>query len=94
MLTVNTAHYISANAIFDEFGTHYNDYSIFDECANDSFIWLDLSVDKVQELQEEIEFYDNKFEDNYVHQMQKEIELINYLRALGFTDSILIEVSW
>lgn len=94
MITVHTTHYISDHDIFDHFGTHYGDYTIFNECANDSFVFLNLSEEKLQELCEEIEYYQNKFEDNYIRQMKNEIDLINYLRSLGYTDSILVEICW
>ena len=85
---------VTSSAIYKEFGIDVMDCQFTEECGNDSYLTLWLDSDRATELWEEIEFYKNKCEDRYVARMKNELELIRKFRDMGYTDSILVYVSW
>lgn len=62
--------------------------------ANDSYVTLWLNDNRVNKLKEEIADCNDGSEDEYVNRCSRELELINKFRAMGYTDSILILISW
>ena len=77
-----------------EFGISVLDCEFTQMVENDSYVSLWLDDDRVNELQEEIASCNDGSENKYVNRCSKELELINHFRAMGYTDSILIFVSW
>jgi hypothetical protein len=63
---------------------------------NDSYVPLWLDEDRVDELREDIKYYTDKGEGEaaYVKRLENELDLINRFRAMGYTYSILVFVSW
>lgn len=67
----------------------------FTECAeNDSYVVLDLTEDRVEELKEDIEWQTGKGDSAYLHRLQNELDLVENFRNIGYTVSILVYVSW
>ena len=85
---------VTSSEIYREMGIDVMDCEFAQECGNDSYITLWLDSDRATELWKEIEFYKNKFEDAFVDRMKNELELIKKFRDMGYTDSILVFVSW
>ena len=75
------------------------DISLFDceftQCVeNDTYVVLDLTDDKVDELREDIEWYEGKGEQGILTRMRNELKIVEYFRSIGYNISILVYVSW
>jgi hypothetical protein len=77
-----------------ELGINVLDCEFTQMVANDSYVILWLDDDRVNDLQEEIADCNDGSEDKYVKRLENELDLINRFRAMGYTDSILVFVSW
>lgn len=79
-----------------EFGIDVLDCEFTQMVANDSYVPLWLDEDRVDELREDIKYYTDKGEGEaaYVRRLENELDLINRFRAMGYTYSILVFVSW
>lgn len=80
--------------IYRELGIDVRDCEFTQMVANDSYVTLWLDDERINELQEEIDACSDGSEDGYVNRCSKELELINKFHAMGYTDSILVLVSW
>ena len=83
-------------SIEKEFGICIFDCQFTQMVENDSYVPLWLDDDRVNELWADIRYYIDKGESEsaYVKRLENELDLINRFRAMGYTDSILIFVSW
>ena len=79
-----------------EFGIRVFDCEFTQMVENDSYVPLWLDEDHRDELWEDIRYYTDKGdgESAYVKRLENELDLINRFRAMGYTDSILVFVSW
>ena len=79
-----------------EFGIRVLDCNFTQGVENDSYVPLWLDKDRRDELWEDIRYYTAKGdgESAYVRRLENELDLINRFRAMGYTDSILVFVSW
>lgn len=85
---------VTSNEIWNEWNIRVFD-CCFTECAeNDSYVVLDLSEDRVDELKEDIEWQTGKGDSAYLHRLKNELDLIENFRNIGYTISILVYVSW
>ncbi len=67
----------------------------FTQCVeNDTYTVLDLSDSRVDELKEDIEWYEGKGETGILTRMRNELRVVEYFRSLGYNISILVYVSW
>ena len=78
--------------IEQELGIWVLDCPFAQEVRNDSYVSLELTEDRINELWEELQ--DCSDEERYVTDLKKELNLINEFRAMGYTENILIYVSW
>ena len=85
---------VNSSDIEKEFGIRVFDCEFTQMVENDSYVELYLDEDRPRELYDDIRYYSNKCEDAYVKRLKNELELINKFRNLGYTNSILVYVSW
>lgn len=78
--------------IEQEFGISVFNCLFSREWENDSYISLDLTEDRTKDLWEELQ--DCSDETRYAKALKNELDLINKFRAMGYTESILVYVSW
>ena len=83
---------VTSSEIEREFGIRVLDCPFTDQVANDSYVTLWLDKNSVKALWEEIN--DCADEERYVKRLKNELELINKFRELGYTEFILVFVSW
>lgn len=83
-------------SIEKEFGIRVLDCEFTQTVKNDSYVTLWLDQDRVNELWVDIKYYTDKGdgESVYVKYLENELDLINRFRAMGYTDNILVFVSW
>ena len=83
---------VTSGEIKKEFGIDIFECEFTQEVANDSYVtlWLDESHSK--EIWEEIQDCEDEY--RYVNRLKNELNLINKFRAIGYTDFILVFVSW
>lgn len=55
---------------------------------NDNFYFLPTSENYLTELYEDVDWYTDKFEEDYVRRLKNEIKLVEYLRSKGYTNGI------
>ena len=71
----------------------YSDFIFTQEVQNDSYVSLSLDEDKVAEITELLE--ETREKDKIVYErLMNELALVNYFRAIGYKDMILIYISW
>ena len=82
--------------IEQEFGIRVLDCDFAREEANDSYISLELTEDKINALWEELQDCSDEthYERLYATELKNELNLINKFRAMGYTENILVYVSW
>ena len=80
--------------IKEELGTSYKDYIFVEAAENDSYCYLGLDKEAVENCEDCISFYVKAGNFNRVRKYENELALINYFRAAGYTDAILIFISW
>lgn len=93
-IPIFTMEYIRATDAAKAIGCRWSDFNFTEECENDSFVELDLSDWKVEELEADIKWYENKIEDKYCQRLKNDLALVNYLRSRGYPNSIKVLVSW
>jgi hypothetical protein len=66
------------------------------EVNNDSYVLLDLTLDRLEQLREDLEWQEGKGESGsrYARGLRSEIKIIEGLRDIGYEISILVYVSW
>lgn len=66
------------------------------EVENDSYVLLDLTLDRLEQLREDLEWQEGKGESGsrYARGLRSEIKIIEGLRTIGYEISILVYVSW
>ena len=80
-----------------EFGIRVFDCAFTQMVENDdSYILLRLDEGYRDELWEDIRYYTDRREgeSDYVKRLENELDLINRFRVMGYTDSILVFVTW
>lgn len=80
--------------IEQEFGIRVFDCLFTREVENDSYVSLDLDEDNLQSIKKVLENYLDDDENFYVKFLKNELDLINKFRAMGYTENILVYVSW
>ena len=82
--------------IKEEFGIRVLDCLFTQEVENDSYVSLDLTEDRTKELWEELQECsdETRYERLYAAELKNELDLINKFRAMGYTENILVYVSW
>ena len=83
---------VTSGEIKEEFGINIFECEFTQGVANDSYVTLWLDESQSNDIWEEIQ--DCKDEYHYVNRLKNELNLINKFRAIGYTDSILVFVSW
>ena len=80
--------------IEEEFGIRVLDCFFAQEEKNNSYFTLDLDEDNLQSIKKILEDYPDDDEDFYVKLCKNELKLIEKFRAMGYTENILVYVSW
>ena len=80
--------------IEEEFGIRVLDCFFAQEEKNNSYVTLDLDEDNLQSIKKILEDYSDDDEDFYVKLNKNELKLIEKFRAMGYTENILVYVSW
>lgn len=80
--------------IEEEFGIRVLDCFFAQEEKNNSYVTLDLDEDNLQSIKKILEDCPDDDEDFYVKLNKNELKLIEKFRAMGYTESILVYVSW
>lgn len=79
--------------IADELGIHMTDCTITDMAENGSYITVNISNERIEELKAEIEWERGKSERRLV-KLQNDLRILELLRSLVPCDSILVFVFW
>jgi hypothetical protein len=63
---------------------------------NDSYVTLDLTQDRVDELKEELEWQEGKGDGDmrYARGIRAELKIIEGFREMGYDTSILVFITW
>lgn len=80
--------------IEQEFGIRVFDCFFAQEVENDSYVNLELNEDNLQFIKKVLEIYPDDDENFYAKRLKNDIKLIEKLRAMGYTENILVYVSW
>ena len=80
--------------IEEEFGICVLDCFFTQEEKNDSYVTLDLDEDRLQTIKKILENYPDDDETFYVKLWKNQLKLIEKFRAMGYTENILVYVSW
>lgn len=93
-IPIYTHHYISCEDIEDIMGFRWDQLMSFSEAENGSYNSLELDDATLEELYEDLEWYKNRLNDEYVHRIENQIKLVEHLRWQGYLDSILVYIAW
>lgn len=93
MIKVTFQPTVDFDDITDELGIHMSECSITEMAKNGSYITVDLSNERVEELKEEIRWEQGK-SDLRFKKLKNDLRIIKSLRALVPSDSILVFVFW
>lgn len=92
MITKFTMEYISIDDICDQFGKHISDYSFVEMAENGGYIFLDTTVDFIEELEEDIRYFMGTPRGE---QYKNTLDLVRYLREQeGIDEGICVYVCW
>lgn len=80
--------------IEEEFGIRVLDCFFAQGEQDDSYITLDLDEDRLQTIKKILENYPDDDENFYAKLWRNELKLIEKFRAMGYTENILVYVSW
>lgn len=83
---------VSVEDILATFEKSLEDYSCFRWVENDSYVYLSLDEDAIQELVTEIEFERGQDNQKYVEKYQNTLDLVHYFRSLGYEECILVYI--
>ena len=93
MINVTFKPTVDFDDISAELGIHMSECSLTEMAENGSYISVDLSDEKVEELKEEIEWEQGKSELR-LKKLQNDLRIIEELRTLVPASSILVFVFW
>ena len=93
-IPIYTCPYISCEDIEDIMGFRWDRLVSFREVENDSYNPMSLDDNALEELYVELEWHKDKFNNDYVKRIEKQIKLIEHLRSQGYRDSILVYIYW
>ena len=93
MIKVTMRPTVDFDDITDELGIHMSECSITEMAENGSYITVDLSNERVEELKEDIEWERGK-SDLRFQKLQNDLRIIELLRTLVSSDSILVFIFW
>ena len=85
---------VSVDDILATFEKSLDDYSCFRWVESDSYQYLSLDEDYIQELVDEIDFEREHDNQKYAEQYQNTLDLVHYFRSLGYEECILIYIYW
>lgn len=84
---------INLEEVCRELNLHSSDFEFTQMEENDSYIILDVSEKAVEELMEDIEWEEGKSLSRQLR-LQNQLMLVLMIQAMGYTDSILVFISW
>lgn len=86
--------YITAREAAEVVGCQWDEFNFVEGCENETYATLYLADWKVKELEGDIGWYKNKFEEKYLKRCENELKLIKYLRNQGYQNDIQVYVEW
>ena len=96
MLKIHTEPVVNFDDISDELGIHMSECSFTEMAENGSYVILDLSDYRIEEIKEEIEWSEerhggpNKFSKKY----RNDLRILEALREITSEEYVLVYVSW
>lgn len=93
MLKIETKYVIDIEDIEKEFKTHMSDYEFTQMAENGSYVSLECDDGTLEELYEDLDWENGKSHDRYLR-IKNQIQLVEYLRNLGYRDMVLINIYW
>ena len=84
---------IDLEEVCQELNLHMSDFEFVQMVENDSYVTLDVSDEACEELMEEIEWEEGKMISRQ-KRLENQLMLVLMLRNKGYTDSVLVSVSW
>lgn len=93
MININFKPTVDFDDITDELGIHMSECTLTEMAENGSYISVDLSDERVEELKEDIEWEHGK-SDSRLIKLQNDLRIIELLRSLVPCDSILVFIFW
>lgn len=85
---------VDGDEIEKELGIRVYDCEFAQMAANDSYVTVYLTADRIEYLREELEWNQDKCCDSYVKRITNELKVIDYFRGIGYDTKILVFISW
>ena len=93
-MKIYTKQYVNSLDLEEEFNISIFDTLCAEGAVKDSYVFVNLSDDYVQELAEYLEWQRGKCSFMLVLRIENELKIVEYFRNLGMRDSIYIYISW
>lgn len=93
-MKINCLPVVDFEDISEELGTSFGDYCFCEMAENDSYQYLGLNEEAIENRKNALFYYEKKEAFNRIRKIENELELINFFRELGYKDAILIYISW
>lgn len=93
MLKIKNMPTVSGDAIREEFNIDIFECEFTEMAENGSYVTLRLDDDAVEDLKNSIEWQQSN-PSRYLNKLRNQLNLVEKLRELGYTDEILVFVSW
>ena len=93
MLKVTFEPTVDFEDISNELGIHMSECTITEMAENGSYITVDLSNERIEELKEDIEWERGKSESRLVR-LQNDLRILELLRSLVPSERILVFIFW
>lgn len=93
MLEVKTEYVIDIEDVEKEFKTHMSEYEFTQMAENGSYVPLNCDDASLEELYEDLEWEAGKGSGRY-QRIKNQIQLVEYMRKLGYRSMVLVSVYW
>ena len=93
MVNIKNTDYIDTREIERIINDRWFHMDTTQDCGNDTGIFLDTTTERLEDLAVDLKYYE-LHEDKYAVYVRNEIKLIETLREAGYTDQILLLISY
>lgn len=93
MINIDYRPTVDFDDITDELGIHMSECTLTEMAENGSYVIVDLSDERVEELKEDIEWELGK-SDLRLKKLKNDLRIIELLRSLVSCKSILVFIFW
>ena len=94
MIKVTNIPTVTCDDIERELGIRVYECEFAEMAENDSYVMLDLDNDHIEDIKADLDWNQGKCNEFLEKRLNNELTLINYFREQGYTDRILVFVSW